>query len=75
MVKRILDKDVNDVQFIEESLRELAEWFKAVSLRLIWFIKSHPFKSDILWYLYNKSQFIFRKLKTILKFKYKKVVK
>ena len=66
MVKRILDKDVNDVQFIEESVRELAEWFKAVSLRFIWFIKSHPFKSDILWCLYSKSQSIFRKLKIII---------
>ena len=68
MVKRILDKDVNDVQFIEESIRELAEWFKAVSLKLIWFLKSHPFKSDILWCLYNKLQYIFKF------FKYKKVV-
>ena len=68
MVKRILDKDVNDVQFIEESIRELAEWFKAVSLRFIWFLKSHPFKSDILWYFYNKSQHIFKTIK------YKKVV-
>lgn len=29
-------------------IRELTEWFKVISLRLIWFIKSHPFKSDIL---------------------------
>ena len=28
--------------------RELAEWLKAVSLRLIRLKKSHPFKSDIL---------------------------
>ncbi len=39
-----------DVQVVEKSnkVRELAEWFKAVSLKLIWLIKSHPFKSDIL---------------------------
>jgi hypothetical protein len=26
----------------------LAEWFKAISLKLIWFNRSHPFESDIL---------------------------
>lgn len=29
-------------------MRELAEWFIAVSLKLIWFKKPHPFESDIL---------------------------
>jgi hypothetical protein len=43
-----------DVQVIEELItfnkyRELAEWFKAISLKLIWFNKPHPFESDILW--------------------------
>ena len=48
-----------DVQVIEESIsisyisihifiRELAEWFIAVSLKLIWFNRPHPFESDIL---------------------------
>lgn len=30
------------------TIRELAEWSKAVSLKLIWFNKPHPFESDIL---------------------------
>ena len=46
-----------DVQVVEESIyincnnikRELAEWFIAISLKLIWFNKPHPFESDILW--------------------------
>ena len=38
------------VRFAEESKkkRELAEWFKAISLKLIWFNRPHPFESDIL---------------------------
>jgi hypothetical protein len=31
-----------------KTLRELAEWFKAVSLSFIKLYKLHPFKSDIL---------------------------
>ena len=31
-----------------KDMRELAEWSIAVSLKLIWLIKPHPFESDIL---------------------------
>lgn len=35
--------------------RELTEWFKVISLKLIWFNRSHPFESDILClFRYNK---------------------
>ena len=60
MVKRILDKDMFKVQFFEESLsnifvniifivkRELAEWFKATSLKLVKIKTFHGFKSHTL---------------------------
>ena len=43
---------MNNLNFIF-FFRELAEWFKAVSLRLTWFKRPHPFKSDILCLYFN----------------------
>ena len=53
MEKLILDKDVFNVRFIEESIlnkkRKLAEWFKASSLRLEISFTFRGFKSCTFW--------------------------
>ena len=49
MVKLILDKDVFNVRFIEESVRELTEWFNVSSLRLERSFTSRGFESYTLW--------------------------